>query len=135
MALITWSASLSVGIGQLDKQHQKLIEMINGLHDAMMQGKGRDVLSTTLDGLVAYTASHFANEERLMADHGFPGQSSHQAEHRQLVEQVQTLARDLKDGKPVLTIAVMSFLRDWLNNHILGTDKKYGPYLTTRGVS
>jgi len=28
----------------------------------------------------------------------------------------------------------MVFLKDWLFQHILGSDKKYGPYLNERGI-
>ena len=27
-----------------------------------------------------------------------------------------------------------SFNKDWLDKHILGTDKKYGPFLNSKGV-
>lgn len=29
---------------------------------------------------------------------------------------------------------LMTFLKDWLNNHILGTDKKYVAFLNSKGV-
>ncbi|MGI6102630.1 MAG: hypothetical protein ACOYET_09155 [Bacillota bacterium] len=41
MALIQWSDELSVGVRELDAQHQRLIQMINELNEAMLQGKAR----------------------------------------------------------------------------------------------
>jgi hemerythrin len=32
------------------------------------------------------------------------------------------------------SMEVMEFLKNWLNDHILGTDKKYGPHLASKGV-
>jgi hemerythrin len=29
----------------------------------------------------------------------------------------------------------MNFLKDWLSNHIMNSDKKYGPFLTGKGVA
>jgi len=55
MALMQWNDSLSVNVGMIDKQHQKLVGMINELNDAMRQGKGKDILGKTLNELVAYT--------------------------------------------------------------------------------
>ena len=42
MAIIQWNDSLSVNVVEIDKQHQKLVAMINDLNDAMRQGKGKD---------------------------------------------------------------------------------------------
>ena len=35
----------------------------------------------------------------------------------------------------MLSMEVMSFLSDWLKNHIMKTDKQYGPYLNGKGVN
>ena len=134
MALITWSDSLSVGVKEFDQQHQKLIGMVNELHDAMKTGKGTDMLGRTLSGLVTYTAQHFAAEEKLMSQHGYPEFPLHQGEHKKLVDQVKKLQADLASGKSVLTLEVMTFLKDWLSKHIQGTDKKYGPFFNQKGV-
>lgn len=45
MTYITWNNELSVGNAFIDKDHHKLIDFINELHDAMAQGKGKDVLA------------------------------------------------------------------------------------------
>jgi len=33
-----------------------------------------------------------------------------------------------------LTIEVMDFLKGWLGKHILGSDKRYGPFLNAQGM-
>jgi hemerythrin len=40
----------------------------------------------------------------------------------------------LNRGEMVMTVEVMTFLKDWLAGHIKGTDKKYGPFLSAKGV-
>ena len=62
MALIQWSDELSDGVRELDAQHQRLIQMINELNDAMLQGKGKDALSEVIAGLHQYARTHFASE-------------------------------------------------------------------------
>ncbi len=52
MPLIQWNESFSVNVVEIDKQHQKLVGMINDLYDAMHQGKGNDVLGKIIDGLI-----------------------------------------------------------------------------------
>jgi hemerythrin len=44
MPLFAWDESLSVGYEPIDEQHKRLIALINKLHDAMIEGKGQEVL-------------------------------------------------------------------------------------------
>ena len=66
MALITWNDSFSVQIGEIDRQHQQLVKMVNELNEAMRQGQGKDILFSTLSGLIAYTTTHFGTEEKYL---------------------------------------------------------------------
>jgi len=128
MALMEWNKTLSVDVPSLDAQHQKLIALVNRLHDAMRAGKGASVVEGVLGELASYTRTHFTNEEILMKAHGYPGLEAHAAEHRQLVADVQKLQSDLSAGS-LLTMTVMDFLKGWLSRHILQSDKQYSPYL------
>ncbi len=58
MELVQWSESLSVTIREIDRQHQKLFDMINELHQAQLQGKGKDVQGKIVNGLISYTNEH-----------------------------------------------------------------------------
>lgn len=135
MALITWSDALSVKVKQFDDQHKKLVDMVNQLFDAMKAGKGNQVMGDILKSLIQYTQTHFAAEERIMKQYGYPDFENHKKEHNALVLQVLDLQKQFQDGKAVLTQNVMTFLRDWLSKHIQGEDKKYGVYLNGKGVS
>lgn len=134
MALLTWSTRYSVQVKKLDDQHKKLIDILNNLHDAMKVGKGKDVLGEVLDGLIAYTGDHFSEEERLMKTNAFPGYEEHKKEHNLLVLQARDIQSQFRSGNGVLTQEVMSFLKNWLENHILGSDKVYGPFLNQKGI-
>lgn len=135
MALITWSDSLSVKVKQFDDQHKKLVDMVNQLFDAMKTGKGNQVMADILKQLIAYTQTHFAAEERLMKQYGYPDFEAHKKEHNALVVQVLDLQKQFQEGKAVLTQNVMTFLRDWLSKHIQGDDKKYGVFFNGKGVA
>ncbi|MGC8720293.1 MAG: hemerythrin domain-containing protein, partial [Thermodesulforhabdaceae bacterium] len=62
MPLIRWDESLSVGIAEIDDQHKRLVNMINELYDAMLQKKGKAVLSQIIKEMAEYAAVHFATE-------------------------------------------------------------------------
>jgi len=135
MAFMDWNDNLSVNIKEIDEQHKKLLAMINELFDAMKTGKGKEVTGKTLTGLIEYVGTHFANEERLMEKHNYPGFIAHKGEHTKLTQQAKDIHHQFLQGKPVLNVELMNFLKSWLQNHILGTDKKYSPFLNGKGVS
>lgn len=127
MPLLTWSDSLSVNVPDLDAQHQRLIGQINQLHDAMTKGRGQSVLRPLLANVVQYTLLHFGVEEKYMQQIKFPLYNEHRAEHAKLGKTVQDLKQRYEAGQTMLTLEVMSFLSDWLTNHIKGSDQKYAP--------
>lgn len=134
MAVLTWNHSYSVNVEELDRQHQKFFAMINSLHDAMSSGQGKQVLGTILDGLVAYTKTHFAHEERLMKLYQYPGLNNHKSVHDAFVRQAEDLQKQYKGGNTMSSVQVMSTLKNWLVKHILGSDKLYAPYFNEKGL-
>ena len=81
MPLMEWNDKLSVGVAQFDNEHKKLVAMVNELFDAVQGGHGKEALGKILDGLIAYTKTHFANEERYFQQHGYADYAQHKAEH------------------------------------------------------
>lgn len=134
MSLLVWDAKYSLHIGEIDRQHQQLFGLFNDLYEAMQAGHGNDVIGKVLTGLADYTVYHFAMEEKLLAQHGYVEEPAHRAEHAKLTEQVKSLVQRHHAGQDRVTMATLKFLCDWLNQHILGSDKKFAPFLLERGV-
>lgn len=134
MSLITWNDQLKVGVSIIDNDHQQLVRMVNELADAMKAGHGKDVLDKLFHGLVDYTVKHFGNEERLMQQHGYPESPDHKKQHEDLKKQAVDLQQKFKGGSSSVTIETLNFLKNWLANHILGTDKKLAGFLNGQGV-
>jgi len=132
--LFTWNDSFSVNIGVIDMQHKKLVSMVNELHQAMVEGSGKEKLGNILSNLINYTRDHFTTEERLMRTHAYPDFLAHKSEHEHLTGTVVDFQRRFQSNEVGLTIEVMEFLKNWLCNHILGSDKKYSPFLNAKGV-
>ena len=135
MPLIQWNNELSVGINSIDEQHKILVNMINALNEAMISGQTKQILAEILDGLAAYTVNHFAYEEDLFAQYGYPQSQAHINEHHSLTEQVKNLQSKMDNGDFMISVEVMVFLKGWLINHILKTDKAYAEFLKDKGVS
>ena len=129
MALVTWQDSYSVKVFQFDAQHKRLFDLINQLHDAMSKGQGNDVLGKILRELVSYTKTHFAAEEQLLQSKKYPGYLSQKTAHDKFVAQLATFQQEFSEGKSAVSAKILTFLRDWLINHIASADKQYGDFL------
>jgi hemerythrin len=134
MALFAWRDDYSVKVPSIDVQHHKLVDMLNGLHDGMVSGTSRERLAPLLGGLIEYTATHFAHEEELFAQYGYPDSAKHTQEHQDLVKKVLDFKGKFDKGSSSLTMELMMFLKNWLLEHILGSDKAYSAHLVERGA-
>jgi hemerythrin len=134
MAFFEWTDQLSVNVRAIDNQHKKLVEMINALNDAMLAHKGREMQKATIDAMVDYAATHFTLEEGYMKKFNYPEFPAHKKEH----DEFTRTARDLKERADKkgfgLTLEIMGFLKDWLQNHIMGTDKRYSRFFNEHGL-
>jgi hemerythrin len=134
MSLMVWKEEYSVGLKDIDKQHMKLIEMVNEVHEAMAVGKSKDVLDQVFEELVDYTKTHFTYEENLLIKIGYPGASAHKGMHAELVGKVFSYKQRIDKGELGVSIDIMKFLRNWLNDHILIEDKKYGRFYSEKNM-
>jgi hemerythrin len=129
MPLIKWDESFSVKNESLDSQHKYLIELINKLHDMMGAGKGSTELPATLEKMIQYSNSHFADEEKLMVSYKYPGLEEQKAAHASYTKKVLELKKKFDTGQLALSVETMNFLKEWWTKHILEMDKKYSSYL------
>ncbi|NVN90472.1 MAG: bacteriohemerythrin [Desulfuromonadales bacterium] len=132
---LEWDSSFATGVERFDNAHRVLFRMVNGLHDAMQQKRSKEAIGEILNGLAEYTVNHFAEEEQAFSQTGYTEEVQHRQLHKKLVDQVVTLQGRFRSGQTLLTQDVITFLQDWLINHIKGVDKKYGPHLTKNGVT
>lgn len=135
MPLIEWSNELSVGIESIDEQHKKLVNMINALNDAMLTGSSNELLGKIFTGLATYTQKHFSYEENMFAEYGYSDSQEHKRQHDELIAQVVELKEKfMVNPQGTISADLMQFLKRWLTNHIMRTDKEYTEFLLSKGV-
>jgi hemerythrin len=130
-----WDDSYSTSFPKFDESHKKIFAMINELSEAMQQRRGREVIGSVLQRLIAYTETHFADEEEVFRQTGYPEGDLHRKIHQDLVRKAVTLHEQFIAGEAVLTHDVVEFLNDWLVKHIQGTDQRYRSHLRSHGIS
>jgi hemerythrin len=128
-----WSEDYSVGIQTIDDQHQELVNILNQLFEAVSRREGNKVIAGILDALIDYTQTHFALEERLMREAHYADIDSHMLVHKKLIDDLNQLTNKyMLEEKPIY-FELLSFLRNWLKEHILGCDTKYSSVLKEAG--
>jgi len=132
--VLEWSDSFATNVSKFDTEHKTLFTMVNDLHDAMQNKRSREVVGSVLNGLISYTANHFAGEEEQMRRTDYPDFKAHKVEHEKLVEQALGLKATFEAGETLHTQSVIEFLQGWLVNHIQGVDKRYGPHLNRNNI-
>ncbi|HEY5672108.1 MAG TPA: bacteriohemerythrin [Malonomonas sp.] len=131
--VINWDDRLNTGISLVDKQHRKLVELINQLFQCMKDGGDRMLLGSIIDELVDYTVTHFRAEEEMMKRTNYPDLENHKRIHQEFVAKVGSTLTKLKNGERVAPADMYKFLKDWLINHIEQQDRDgFAPHVRAR---
>jgi len=135
---LTWNDSYLTGVARIDEQHNVLVNTLNEANSRLAVGVTRELLDHITRDLLSYAIYHFETEEALMEEYGYAALSAadaetHRREHRGFSQQVVALREGLRDGRLVTREELLSFLNNWLLNHILATDKDLVQFLRSHG--
>ena len=123
MAYLHWSNELDTGIEVIDKQHRRIVDLINELNTAN-EGGDSSVINHVLGELVDYTLSHFSFEEELQEKANYPFYKAHKRVHEIFTKRVAEYQKRAAAGENVAP-ELLSMLKIWLVNHIKGDDADY----------
>ena len=129
MTIIKWRSSYDTGVDQFDLEHHKIVELIDMMFSAVRDKAGKEVTEKVCNDILSYAEYHFANEEQAMRAIGYPELDEHIAEHARLKREAEKFQIIINNNFPDGVNEFYRFLREWLVDHIQGSDMKYGPYL------
>ena len=127
--LINWDGSLSVGNASIDKDHERLVGIVNELDSAVNNNHGVDIISYILSELSDYVGYHFEHEEQFMRRYHYPGSEEHIQQHADLIKGLDTLVYEFEAIPNAVTADTLEFLKHWLIDHVKGSDMKLGTFL------
>ncbi|MDD2853467.1 MAG: bacteriohemerythrin [Desulfuromonadaceae bacterium] len=128
MSIIQWQSTFELNIKEFDDHHKHLVDLLNSLHDSILSKSCKEKLGVIIGELIDYSVYHFTAEERWMEEHKYPGFPQHRDEHIAFTRKVSQFQKDFNSGKVELTLDVLTFLMDWLIEHILGSDANFGNF-------
>ncbi len=125
-----WSQEFEIGIGAIDQDHQTLFNSVRQLGEHIHEDRGEGRIKATINALLLYVDEHFEREERFMIRAGYPDFVAHKKEHDAFRDAIMSL-RDFHERSPneIDAQKIVTFLENWLLNHILKIDTQYAPYL------
>lgn len=133
MSIAEWNDKYLTGFAPVDAQHKRLFEMVNELHEGIVKGSAKEIMSPLLKALAKYTVEHFHTEESLMSSRGYPGFAKHKRIHDELARRVSELVSQYNSGQTVLPLTLSRFLADWIAHHIQEEDKALIEWMQKKG--
>jgi hemerythrin-like metal-binding protein len=133
-APIPESDAMLTGVPEIDRQHRILVDALVEAR-AKLTGDAADPLFERITrDLLAYAIYRFDAEEQAMRRHGYDADAPdaaaiHLAEHRRFSERVVALRKAARMGEPGSKAALLSFLEDWLANHVMTADKRLAQHI------
>ncbi len=132
--LCRYTQAFDVLVDQWNNDHNKIFDYINDIHEHIKQNHDDSVILPIMKALGVFTTEHFAREELQFIATGYAQYNEHKAIHEKLLDQVNEVIHKLETNEPIDLIEVLLFLKKWLIDHIMGVDKKYGPWMNDHGI-
>lgn len=129
MEKIKWTPELSVGVSEIDEQHQKLYAIIDELKQLQNKVLDKRALLGILTQLVDYSDYHFRTEDNYMIENSYPLFLSHRKEHLAYIKNLGELINNLEKTGTLPPEDILNFLCDWWQTHIVQSDLKYARYI------
>lgn len=134
-----WKEHYRVGSELIDTQHQELFNRVSGFLQ-IVQGdppweERLEQIKETLEFMQHYVVIHFADEEELQREIGYPGLDAHIAIHKKFKAEIASFAEKVtKEGFNEESVQEFGAkVMTWLIMHVGKEDQKIGEFLRARG--
>ena len=128
---IPWDETLTIGIDIIDEHHHYLVDLLNDLHDVVRGKRGAREVGRVLKAMEKYAYVHFRAEERMMDHYAFPGLDRQRHQHHRFEKKLCEFYAELHDNPLTAPLDILTFLRDWLIQHIKHEDAQLRSLVTT----
>lgn len=130
--IIEWKDDYIVGLKEIDKQHERIFQLLNKLAAAAEAGKSHRDLSYLLSDVLNHFRYHFTSEEAFLEKH--PDHDIHHQLHCDFTEKAKKFEEQSRKDEKFNFKEVSYLLADWHREHILKVDVKHFQYLLDKTV-
>jgi hemerythrin len=129
MPILEWQDRFEIGVEKFDTHHKHLFGLLNAFYNGFDADFSDERLSALLDELIDYATYHFHAEEEWMEANKYSGFAGHREHHKYYIKRVVEIQTDFVKEKGHLPLEILTFLYNWLINHILVADVEFGLFV------
>jgi len=128
----SWNNSFSVSDELMDEHHKKIFNIINDLHELLENDFDELRYISILNDLKEYSLYHFSAEENLLEKLNYPKLMIQKIQHEIFTDKLTAFINKYDLNQEIMSLKMMSFLKEWLIKHILELDMDYKSYLSNK---
>lgn len=138
--MFKWKEIFSTNVKIFDEEHKKLFEICDRLYDLIKLDDDvdrYDEIMEVISEMAEYAKYHFKHEEELLEKYGYPPREffRHISEHKAFFMEVEkVMSKDIDEDQREVSMHLVTFLVDWISNHILKTDMQYAEFFASKGI-
>ena len=130
---IAWRDTLSVGVPEIDKEHQQFIARVNDVNRAIVEAQDKVTVERLMDLMLMEATRHFRHEQQLLDKWKYPKAKDHAKKHEQLISQFNRTIKEFREDEISFVWALKGLrIKQLLVEHLLQEDMKYRDFLLTR---
>lgn len=127
---------LTVGIPEIDADHQRLMEHYQALIQTLEPGQDISAFAQSFDGFLQEVDEHFEREEAIMLVLRYDDYDQHRAEHKKLARDAVDFVHSVANRYDRFDcLAVARYFHHWLTQHIETHDKDIGRFVASQRQS
>ena len=132
---LEWNEGLSVHIPEIDAEHQQFLRLIYELNEAIIGRMDMEEIRKRMQSLLDDAVKHFAHEEKLFREWGYPEAEEHAITHVQATHALnQIMGHFQHGGMECEWIEAGLRVKETLIGHMLNEDMKYRDYCKAAGI-
>jgi len=128
-----WDDSLSMHIEEIDEQHKHAFELLGEVRQAMRERMERRICIKRMEMLRDYLSTHFAVEERLMHEYGYPRLIEHKRQHCDTMSTMNLICERMKNERAIITFETFDDMAVRMHDHVVRYDQRYAPFVRQSG--
>ena len=130
-----WNSAYETGNELVDNDHKEIFELVEQVLTSSFKSR-KDKVKTAIEFLANYVVRHFANEEQLMDESGYPRTDEHKKEHSDFLEVATQLYEKFLNNEFSLgeyeneddddlhfSLEINKTVVGWLTKHVMGSDR------------